>query len=34
VHFYEEFGHAEEVGDCFLDVFDTFDEEIVDCLGG
>lgn len=34
MQFYEEFGHAEEVGDCFLDVFDTFDEEIVDCLGG
>ena len=34
MHFYEEFGHAEEVGDCFLDVFDAFNEEIVYCLGG
>ena len=34
VHFYEEFGHAEEVGDCFFDVFDAFDEEVVYCLGG
>jgi len=34
VHFYEKFGHAEEVGDCFLDVFAAFDEEVVYCLGG
>jgi hypothetical protein len=34
VHFYEEFGHAEEVGDCFFDVFYAFDEEVVYCLGG
>jgi len=33
MHFHEEFGHAEEVGDCFLDVFAAFNEEVVDCLG-
>lgn len=34
MHFYEEFRHAEEVGDCFVDVFGALDEEIIDCLRG
>jgi len=34
MYFDEEFGHALEIPDCFLDVFHAFDEEVVDCLGG
>ena len=34
VHSYEEFGHAEEVGDCFVDIFGALNEEIIDCLRG
>ena len=34
MEFGEVFRHAEEVCNCFLDVFAVFDEEVVDDLGG